>query len=128
MPRNTRRIVTRKKVAFAPVDAVKEYIDTAPGQVLACRDQKHAWKLKDIEGDRETGFIRYYRCACKATLIQTIDANGYVVSRRTKYPKGYQMPSGTGRLSREGQGLIRIASADADLRAVLMRKAMRSTR
>ncbi|MFI0265704.1 hypothetical protein [Streptomyces luteogriseus] len=128
MPRNTRRIVSRKQVRFAPVDAVQEYIHDAPGQVLACRDTKHAWKLKDIEGDRETGFVRYYRCACKATLIQTIDANGFVVGRRTKYPKGYQMPAGTGRLDREGQGLIRIASAEADLRAVMMRKAMRSVR
>lgn len=127
MPRNARKIITRSKVRFAPADVVKGYIAEASGQVLACRDQKHAWKLYDIEGDSDTGFIRYYRCACKAMLKQTLDPHGYVVSRQTKYPKGYQMPPGTGRLSREGQGIIRIASAEADLRMMASRKLKRAS-
>lgn len=127
MPRNKGKPVTRRQVRFAPVEAVEDFIAEAPGQVLACRDRKHGWKLLDIEGERGAGFIRYYRCACKAVLKQTIAANGLVVSRLTKYPKNYQMPPGTGRMSRETQGLIRLASAEADLRTFMMRKAARKT-
>ncbi len=125
MARNTRKIITRSKVRFAPAEAVEDYVAEVSGQVLACRDQKHKWKLYDIEGDRDTGFVRIFRCACKAMLRQTLDPQGYVVHRQTKYPQGYQMPAGTGRLSREGNAIIRLASAEADMRVIAMRKASR---
>ncbi|MFE9834100.1 hypothetical protein ACFYP4_02955 [Streptomyces sp. NPDC005551] len=117
----------KPRVRFAPVEAVSEYVAEVSGQALACRDQGHTWRVYDIDGDSDSGFTRYYRCACKALLEQGLDADGLIVSRRIKYPKGYQMPAGTGRLSREGRGTIRLASAQSDLRAIMMRRQKRAS-
>ena len=105
------RKTTPSTVHFASLEDVAEYAAEISSQVLVCRDEKHRWRLYDIEGDSKTGFTRYHRCACKAMRVQTLDADGYIVSTRTDYPKGYQLPAGTGRLSRDGNALLRLASA-----------------
>lgn len=83
--------------------------------MIICRDEGHKWKRYDVDGDSKNGFTRYYRCACKAMRVQMITATGYIVGSRIDYPKGYQMPEGTGRISRDGNAALRVASTQQDL-------------
>jgi hypothetical protein len=132
MPRTTRKIVTRSKVRFAPAAAVEDYLAEAPAQALKCRDKGHRWgdEPYDIEGSRRKGFVRFWKCKCGAMLEEHLDTHGVPLPGETKlkYPEGYLMPKGTGRLSREDRGQIRLANIEAQqhrlaLRALKQKKA-----
>jgi hypothetical protein len=109
--------VVRSAVHFAPLKAVDKYLETAPEEALECRDGGHLWgKPLDIEGDSKRGYIRYFKCrSCEALRDQYLDEHGLVIRNVLRYPEGYLMPAGSGRLSREGRGAIRLATTLSEI-------------
>jgi hypothetical protein len=111
-------------VRFAPAEAVEDWVATASAEARKCRDRgHHRWgdDPYDVEGNRRKGFIRYYKCKCKALLAQYLDADGLVVDSKIQYPDGYLLPKGSGRLSRQDRGLIRLTNIEEQQRRIAMR-------
>lgn len=76
-----------------------------PDQLL-CRDIRHSWQPYDAWETRK-GFVRVLRCSrCRSQRIEELDREGYVVSKRMKYPQGYLRKDG-GRLTKKETALIR---------------------
>jgi hypothetical protein len=79
---------------------------------IMCRDMGHTWRPFRARFDPEVnGYQRVLRCGrCKTEREQTISASGLILSGHYNYPDGYSLPAGTGRLTGEGRGALRLES------------------
>jgi hypothetical protein len=68
---------------------------------LWCRTERHAWRW-DADVPQKGSFIRRRRCAtCGATQERVISLRTFTVVQRRppKYPVGYLLPRGSGRIA-----------------------------
>jgi hypothetical protein len=91
---------------------VQAWADELPDRYLLCRDLGHTWKPFTARWDAEArAYVRELKCSrCKAIRSQHLDAYGSVVSGGYDYPDGYQAPAGTGRITGDGRGALRLSS------------------
>lgn len=93
-------------------EQVAEWSHDLSDNYLLCRDLGHTWRPFNARWDPEQdGYIRVLRCSrCKTERSQLLSATGMVDSGSYDYPDGYQAPPGTGRLTGEGRGALRLES------------------
>jgi hypothetical protein len=101
---------------FAEVDAVRDYAAGLSFQQLQCRDFGHNWRPHTATRRDDGGFDRVLVCRCHAQRHQILDSYGRIVGSHYAYPDGYQMPRGSGRISSDDKGILRIASIEESSR------------
>lgn len=117
----TNNQVTQQTAALGDVE---QYVGEAKVAWLQCRSKGHNMLDHDVkldEVDGELVFIVILRCSrCYTKRHETVDnRTGEVLfSKYTDHPDGYLLPRGTGRLDKQGRGIIRVAR----LRNTLERK------
>ncbi|WP_037569927.1 hypothetical protein [Phaeacidiphilus oryzae] len=105
----------RVSTQFADTDAVRDYATGLTFQQLQCRDFGHNWRPHTAMRRDDGGFDRTLVCKCKARRVQVLDSYGRIVATHYEYPDGYQMPKGSGRISSDDKGILRIASIEQDV-------------
>lgn len=105
------------KNGFAEVGAVRAYAaKLSPGQ-LQCRDFGHNWSHHKAARRSDGGFDRTLLCRqCGTRRVQILDRYGRVEASHYGYAEGYAMPAGTGRISSDDKGVLRLASIEHTLR------------
>jgi|UPI00055CEBCE hypothetical protein len=107
---------------FADTDSVRDYASGLSHQQLQCRDFGHNWRPHTATRRGDGGYDRTLVCRCKARRIQVLDSYGRIVNTHYEYPEGYQMPKGSGRISSDDKGVLRLASIEQNLEATTPRK------
>lgn len=75
---------------------------------IACRDLGHAWDPRQARRT-DTGFERTMVCLrCEAERKQKLDHRGWPAGATYGYPEGYLAPKGSGRMTREDRGAMRL--------------------
>jgi len=111
---------------FADVETVRDYAAGLSFQQLQCRDFGHNWRPHTAERRADGGFDRILVCRCHARRHQVLDSYGRIVSSHYEYPEGYQLPRGSGRISSDDKGILRIASIEENSRRASSRRERQS--
>jgi hypothetical protein len=117
----------RPATHFAETDAVRDYASGLSNQQLQCRDFGHNWRPHTAARRDDGGYDRSLVCRCKARRIQVLDSYGRIVATHYEYPDGYQLPKGTGRISSDDKGVLRLASIEQNMEVPRPRKTARSS-
>lgn len=106
----------------AAIGDVEDYIANAKVAWIKCRTKGHNMDDHDVKEDTDNRvFIvvnRCTRCYTKRDEVVNMDTGEVLSSRYYNHPEDYLLPKGTGRLDKEGRGLIRATH----LHNVAMRK------
>lgn len=98
---------------FAALGDVEEYIANAKVAWVQCRTKGHNMADHDVkEDDNDNVFVVVYRCTrCYTKRDEVVNSEtGEVLSSKYyNHPEDYLLPKGTGRLDKNGRGLIRVA-------------------
>lgn len=104
--------LTRVEDGSADPQAVADWSHQLSDSYILCRDMGHTWRpfmARIIEGGN--AYDRTLRCGrCKTERAQTISTNGLILSGNYNYPDGYQTPKGSGRITGNGRGALRLES------------------
>jgi len=96
----------------ADVQAVANWSSDLPDSFLMCRDMGHTWRpfTARFSAD-ENAYDRTLRCGrCKTERQQVIGMDGTILSGVYLYPDGYLSPAGSGRITGDGRGALRLES------------------
>jgi len=107
-------MATKRKPApqFADIGDIQEYISKAKVAWVQCRTKGHNMTDHDVKfNEEENEFKVILRCSrCYTKRSETVDATtGEVLSSKYHdHPEDYLLPRGTGRLGKDGRGLLRV--------------------
>jgi hypothetical protein len=89
---------------------VASWAGKLPMESALCRDLLHAWQPKDAWWDKDRKeYRRVLKCArCTTERWSWVTTSGIQYGNRYKYPQGYRAPDGTGFLSKDERGAIRL--------------------
>lgn len=114
--------VRKQPNQIADLGDVEEYLSRAKVAWVQCRTKGHNMADHDVKFDEDDSvFIVVFKCSrCQTKRDETVNSEtGEVLtSKYYNHPEDYLLPKGTGRLDRQGRGLIRVAH----LRNTLHRK------
>ena len=108
---------TRRKDGYARARDVEDAAQEWSVEVLKCRTLGHAWEQYDGRKRTRGTFDVMYRCErlCGVRKHEIWNSRGVVIKSVILYPRtldgaqAYLMPPGSGRISREDKGILRIA-------------------
>lgn len=105
------------EIHYADTEEVREYAAGIKSAWFICRERGHNMLDHDGWGLEDGLSARVLRCTrCRTTCEQVVDAEGEVLTTKPyKYPKGYQLPRGTGRIAGTARGVFRLANMQRSL-------------
>lgn len=89
-------------------------LSAKPEEYLLCRDKMHRWDPLDAKPETVTVLLVVEKCSiCTAERTSLLSlrksTRGHIIRRwMSKYPQGYLMPKGTGRMDIDDRGEIRL--------------------
>jgi hypothetical protein len=105
--------LTRLEDGSADVQAVVSWSSGLPDSFIMCRDMGHMWRpfMARISPEWQNAYDRTLRCGrCKTERAQVIGLDGQILRSGYVYTDGYLTPLGSGRITGEGRGALRLES------------------
>lgn len=110
-------------IRFADLGDIEAYAAGIPAAWNECRETGHNLRPYDVNPLEGGGYERIRRCSrCRALRTDTLDRDFTILHYSYKYPEGYQMEKGHGRVSSEGRAVFRGANVLAEARRASGRK------
>lgn len=110
-------------IRFADLGDIEAYAAGIPAAWNECRETGHNLRPLDANPVEGGGWERTRRCSrCRAVRTDVLDSNFLILQSSYKYPDGYQMEKGHGRISSEGRSIFRGANVLAEARRASGRK------
>lgn len=93
------------------VDEVAAWSADLPDQMIQCRDFGHSWRAWSATYTEDNSIARALRCTrCRTERIEHLSMSGAKLTGRYRYPDGYQVPAGVGRLDGDSRNALRLQS------------------
>lgn len=114
------------EIILADVSDVQAHVSAIPRKWLQCRREHHSLRKLDAGRYADGDYWRVRECRrCYTLRYDDIDEEGYVIQTSYRYPKGYQMEPGTGRMGADSHAYMRLLELQDDI-AKAARQQLRS--
>lgn len=104
------------EIVLAAVSDVQAHMREVPSKWLQCRLERHLLRKVDAGRYPDGDYWRVRECRrCYTLRYDDIDDEGYIMQTSYKYPDGYQLEPGTGRMGADGFAAMRMADLQGDI-------------
>lgn len=98
------------EIMLADVSDVQAHLSAIPRKWIQCRVRRH--DFRDLTAGRypDGDYWAVLECRrCRTLRYEDLDDEGYLLQVSYRYPDGYQLEPGTGRVGADGRAAMRIA-------------------
>ncbi|MFE6739750.1 hypothetical protein [Streptomyces tubercidicus] len=104
------------EIFFADVSDVQAHMSAIPSKWRECRLDRHILRKVDAGRYPDGDYWRVRECRrCHTRRWDDIDAEGYIIQKSYKYPDGYQLEPGSGRMGADSRAAERMADLQGDI-------------